>query len=511
MMSKNSASAQSDYLLEDLPRGVEGKTPIGPNTAWATSEAILSSEKLKYNDSKILIGCVDGQGLIGTDDDRHVMVIAGSRAGKGVSSIIPNLLNYRGSMLVIDPKSELASITAEHRAKVLGQKVYVLDPFERAAPWVKDYRASFNPMTMLQDKKRIIETAGILADALIVHRNFGDPHWDETAREVLETLILHVAIYPKYEGSRTLVKVRELLLGGTKVNIEGKVVGGLKGLLAEMMNNRALDGLISAMASSINDKPERERGGIISTAQRHTKFLDLPAIKNSLTENDFSLSGLKTDATTIYMCLPTSMMSTCNRFLRLFINLGLVSMENTLLHEGAGFNETKTGCPTVFLLDEFATLSYMRQIETAIGQIAGFSTKFMIILQDITQLQSLYEKRWETFIGNCGIIQAFGNNDTTTLEFLSKRAGQTDVVTHQKSLQSHHSRMTGNTGQSYSIQTQNLIMAEEVSRYFGRNDPKRRQLVIWAGRPPLILQRCVYHDKNLPEYKYFKGKYRDWS
>lgn len=63
--------------------------------------------------------------------------------------IIPNLLFYRGSMLVIYPKGELASITVKRLAMGLKQKTYVLDPFERMAEWGKPWKASFNPLTML--------------------------------------------------------------------------------------------------------------------------------------------------------------------------------------------------------------------------------------------------------------------------------------------------------------------------------------------------------------------------
>lgn len=94
------------------------------------------------------LGSLDGR-LIGLADDRHMITVAGSRAGKGVSVIIPNLIFYPGSVLAIDPKGELASITARRRARDLKQKVFVLDPFERTADWVKPYRASFNPMATL--------------------------------------------------------------------------------------------------------------------------------------------------------------------------------------------------------------------------------------------------------------------------------------------------------------------------------------------------------------------------
>lgn len=90
----------------------------------------MSSDQWSHEGS-LLLGRRGGR-LVGWKDDRHVMTIAGSRAGKGVSLIIPNLLLYEDSALVIDPKGENARITARRRgteADGLGQDVYVLDPF----------------------------------------------------------------------------------------------------------------------------------------------------------------------------------------------------------------------------------------------------------------------------------------------------------------------------------------------------------------------------------------------
>ena len=72
--------------------------------------------------------------MLGRDDDRHVVTVAGSRAGKSSTVLIPNLLRYPGSVLVLDPKGELARATAAQRRR-MGQRVYVLDPFgKRACP-----------------------------------------------------------------------------------------------------------------------------------------------------------------------------------------------------------------------------------------------------------------------------------------------------------------------------------------------------------------------------------------
>ncbi len=108
-------------------------------------------------------------------------------------------------------------------------------------------------------------------------------------------------------------------------------------------------------------------------------------------------------------------MGTCSRWLRLFINLTLEAMER---------HAQKPKHPVLLCLDEFPILGHLRQIEDAAGQIAGFGVKLMICLQDLTQIKSLYQDRWETFIGNAGAVVCFGNSDPTTLEFVSRRLGK---------------------------------------------------------------------------------------
>ncbi|MEZ5817395.1 MAG: type IV secretory system conjugative DNA transfer family protein [Hyphomicrobiaceae bacterium] len=110
--------------------------------------------------------------MIGREDDRHVVSIAGSRAGKSSTVLIPNLLRYPGSSIVIDIKGELARATARAR-KQMGQKVFVLDPFnESGIP-----SASLNPMIELLSGRPDQLAADIaqLADALIISNN-KDPH-----------------------------------------------------------------------------------------------------------------------------------------------------------------------------------------------------------------------------------------------------------------------------------------------------------------------------------------------
>jgi type IV secretion system protein VirD4 len=501
----NKIKKNPNFVFSGVRRGVPGRKEgtgpgyeLGqvPNAQWLPAEDILKD--FAYGSEKILLGALD-RFLVGIDDDRHLITVAGSRAGKSVL-LASNLIHYRGSVLVVDPKGDLAGITAKRRAEGLGQKVCVLDPFEKSASWVKPYQAGFNPLSILTvDNPTIMEDAGLIADALVISAQNGDPHWDESARNFIEGVILHVVTYGGYDGQKNLITVYDLLAKG-KDHGEGKA--SIDGLVEEMLHNAAhllhadLAGAIEASALDFSERPDREQGSVLSTIRRHIKFLGYKSMQSVLKSHDFDLSELKTapKGMSIYLCLPAGRMGTCNRWLRLFVNLVLEAMER---------EPTKPNPPVLLCLDEFPILGYMKQIEEAAGQIAGFGVKLWPILQDLNQLKSLYKDRWETFMGNAGAIQFFGNADLTTLEYIQKRLGKTALEIQRISHTAD--KMTGT--RSDSVVLHDLITAEEASRLFARDDALKRQLVIVAGKAPTIIQRVAYYDADDPTFPYFKEKY----
>src|SRR5262249_12939831 len=122
-------------------------------------------------------------------DDRHVCLVGGSRGGKGTTGIIPALITWPGSIVVVDPKGENATITAARRGggsayvDGMGQTVKVLDPF-RSATVDDKLRGTFNPLDGLDPhNEETIDEAGRLADAIVVTQSDSkDPYWDEAAR-----------------------------------------------------------------------------------------------------------------------------------------------------------------------------------------------------------------------------------------------------------------------------------------------------------------------------------------
>ncbi len=507
-------------LFGDIPRGVAKRQgyeqgledQVMPAAGFMPLEVIRRTKALAHDGGKILLGAVDadvearihpggardphahGGTLIGAGDDRHCVTVAGSRGGKGRSVIIPTMLTYQGSISAFDPKGELATITARHRARNLGQAVHVVDPFEVTRGFAATCRRRFNAMSILApESPTVIEDCGLIADAIVVPADGGkDPHWDESARNLIEGLILHVATSPDYDGRRHLATVRDLLAfkdGAIATTGRGKPATRLR---AEMECNDALDGIVADAAEDFFSKPDDERGSVLSTARRHMKFLSYPAMRRSVSGHDFDLADLKRKKVSVYLCLPALRMGTCNRWLRLFANLSLAAFER---------ERARPVPPVLMVLDEFAVLGHMKTIEDAAGQIAGFGVKLWPIIQDLGQLKTLYRDRWQTFMANAGTLQFFANNDAFTLEWVSKRLGTTSLIVKNKGeVGDQDQTSTGRLGHSWSIQTRELMTLEEVGRFFARDDHAQRQLVLLAGRDPIICQRVKYDS-----HERFKG------
>jgi len=437
---------------------------------------------------------------VGVSDDRHITTVAGSRSGKGRSVIIPNLLQYPGSMVVIDPKGENASITCKYRAEQLGQNVCILDPFKITADHCKPFRKRFNPLTILGlESPTLVEDAGLISDALVVSTNSKDPHWDDSARAVIEALLLHVITEhgsEKPELMPTLLTAAGYLNGSRLSEEDGKPMS-LKQMLDEMIENKFLDHRIAGAAQSLIEKPDTERGSIISSARKHMKFLQYDAMHDVLSGHDFNLEDLKTKPTTIYLVLPAMRMNTCKQWLRLFVNLILATVERVKI---------RTKYPILMVLDEMPILGYMKELEAAIGQIAGLGLRLHCILQDLGQLKALYKDRFETFLGNSGILQFFGNIDQFTCEWVSKYLDKTTIrITEQSANSFNQKTEQGSSGLSYKQQVQELMTPGEVRRFFARDDRFARQLVLIPERRPYILQRANYDQHEL-----FAGKFDCW-
>jgi type IV secretion system protein VirD4 len=415
--------------------------------------------------------------------DGHLITVAPTRTGKGIGVIIPNLLTYPGSMIVTDPKGENYAVTARHR-RTLGHAVHAFDPFDVTRSFGKhrsDVSAAFNPLDLINpNAPDAMDDARMLADMLVVsddarHASGESAFWNEEARSVLMGLILHVAAN-RPTPLRHLPHVRELL---TLPPDE------FEALLQEMSRSDAVGGLVARSAARILQKAEKERSGVISAAQSHTHFLDSPRMAGVLTTSTIALSTLTTSPCTVYFILPPDRMATYRRWLRLMLACTLLAVTRTQRRSERHVSRV------VFLLDEFAHLGRMEPIEQQMALVAGYGATFWLFVQDFAQLKALYGERWQSFVANADVLQAFGTADQDTAEYLSKLTGDAtiQIASDNLSRSISHGKSGGrqiSAAQNIAERSRRLLLPDEVRRLGSK------QLLFVRGCSPVLADRLSY-------------------
>ena len=403
----------------------------------------------------------------------HVLTVAPTGTGKGVGAVIPNLLAYEGSAIVLDIKGENFAVTARTRAS-MGQEICLIDPFgvTGAKPQGLNWFDVIDISS--QDCVSISEN---LAEMLVIPSEAGGDsiHFEETARELLRGLLLFIATLPPER--RNMGELRRLITLPSEEFLE---------VLTDMAISKLGFEVIARTANNFIAKPEKERGSVLSTAQRHTNFLDDPRIVAALERSDFTMADLKTKAKTIYIVLPPNKLATNSRFLRGFIGLALAAITGSNI---------RPRLPVVFMLDEFAQLGRMAAVEDAIPLVRGYGAAFWIFVQDLSQIKAVYPK-WQTFLANAA-QQYFGVADYDTARYVSEMLGQTTVEFQTRSTSNQDFKFGhGSTSTSQQFTGRALLTPDEVMK-------NRGAMVFIAGERPYGLQPLNYLSD--PEYAGLAG------
>ncbi len=404
----------------------------------------------------------------------HVVTVAPTGSGKGIGAVIPHLLEYRGSSLVLDVKGENAAVTARAR-RALGHSVYVVDPFGVT----KGETHAFNLLDRLDvaDPECVSESA-VLADCLvIVDAKGGGEHFEESAKTLLQGLMLHVAGLDDPER-RNLGELRRLLTADEMTFLE---------MMADMAADESVAfGIPSRAANTIMGMADKERGSVLSTARRHTAFLDDPRIAATLSRSDFDLSNIKDELMTVYLVLPANKIGPNARFVRGFIGSVIAAITSS-----AKQPEHRVA----FLLDEFGQLGYMKAIEDAVSLLRGYGLSFWVFIQDLSQLKGVYPK-WQTFLANSA-KSFYGTDDYDTAKYISDSLGQATIEYEtQNEGKNSGSGISGgggsmnrgkSAGSSQQFTGRHLLTPDEVMRL-----GPERPIVLVKGEYPYQLARLNY-------------------
>ena len=406
----------------------------------------------------------------------HALTFGATRSGKGVSAIIPALLTYGGSMVVIDPKSENAWGTIPRR-RALGQRVVLVDPWDElrrryAGGAEVEPVTRFNPLAALDPASDDFgDDVAAIADALITHTG-GDSHWSDSARELVAGLV--AAYVEARPGKASLRDVRRALL--LSQDDFGQLVAFFEETTPNGLGCRKLAGFkISS----------REVDSIRSAAKTQTAFLDSEKLCDSLDGQDqpFDLAELATGRVTLYLVLPLNRLQTHGRWLRLILTLAIAAIVR---------QPRPPPLPVLLMLDEMGTIGRLSMIEQAFGLMSGVGVRIWGFLQDLNQLKRDYPESWETFIANCAVMQMLNARDATTSNYFSDFLGTNAVL--QRS-QLNHERALKDPVQGAAGYMSDRIDREPVMPAADlRQLSPNKQILFFMGMRNMIQTRFKYYE-----------------
>ncbi|WP_247808741.1 MULTISPECIES: type IV secretion system ATPase VirD4 [unclassified Bradyrhizobium] len=395
----------------------------------------------------------------------HSLVVAPTRAGKGVGIVIPTLLTFNGSVLALDVKGELFELTSRAR-RARGDQIFKFAPMDR------DGRThSYNPVLDIVSTpaERQFSEARRLAYNLLTPKGKGSEGFIDGARDLFAAGVLACI----ERGTPTIGAVYDLFtLPGEKYKLFAQLAEECQNQEARrIFDNMAGNDtrILTSYTSVLGD------GGLNLWAD--------PLIKAATTRCDFSIYDLRRDPTTIYLCVNPNDLLVIAPLVRLFFQQVVAVMQRTMPTKDEIFE-------VLFLLDEFKHLGKLESVETAVTTIGGYQGRFMFIVQSLSALSGLYEQSGkETFLSNTGVQVFMATSDDETPIYISKAIGDYTFCAKSKSFTL--SRMF-DTHIQLSDQGANLMRPEQV-RLIDENS----EIVLIKGQPPLQMPKVRYYSDRI--------------
>jgi type IV secretion system protein VirD4 len=350
----------------------------------------------------------------------------------------------------------------------------VLDPFGVSG----QPGASYDPTAALDPQSPdLAEDATTLADALVYDPpgQGGEAHWNEEAKALMSTLLMHLACRGAPDR-RGLAELRRLLTLPPR---------DWEGLLQAMMADEdAASGLVSRGAARQLGKADREAAGVLSSAQRHTHMLDSPRLLSAMAHSDFRFADLRDATATVFLVLPPDRLTTYARWLRLLVAQAIGELARTPQRPGTP--------PVLMLLDEFAALGRLEPALQAAGLMAGLGLQLWPILQDLTQLRAAYGQNAGTFLANAGLIQVSAPTDLETAQWLSRSLGNATVAYQTGNASRSTPEMLAGSGAhgstsegiSNQLAARPLLAPDEAMRL-----PSHVQVLLRPGHTPALVAK----------------------
>ncbi len=365
----------------------------------------------------------------------------GSGSGKSASYSIPNAYQMLGSYVFTDPKGELYDRTAGY-LKEHGYEIKVLNLVR------PQYSDGYNPLMHISSELDV----DVIANTIVKGQKTdsgSDPYWDDMAEMLLKALIYYL-IATRPEEEQNLASCAELVRAANK--------NGGSNLLTDLMNQLPYDHPARMNYKSIEIAPEKTYGSILSSLQSKLGKFDSKEIAELTSTDTINFEDIGNKKTAVYVI--SSDTHTAYDFLLTIFFSQMIQQ----LYDYADQNGGRLKEQTFFILDEFANIGKIPDFDKKISTSRSRKISFSVILQNIDQLEAVYEKSYETIMGNCDTHVFLGSNSFKTVEYFSKALGEKTIG--RDSISVNKDKKNHKTGKSVSdqVMARALMTPDELRR-----------------------------------------------
>ncbi len=428
---------------------------------WATSKEIKKAG-LFHKEGLLMGQYKDGVYFI-AKDYQHVLLFAPTGSGKGVGFVIPNLLFWKESVFVHDIKLENLMLTSGYRATVLKQKVYAWVP---AAS--NGLSHCYNPLDWISSNAgQMVDDVQKITSILIEKQEF----WENEARALITGVILF------------------LIADDTKPTSFGEVVRTLRSDDTAHMLASGLDvfgdkihpvGYMNLAA--FLQKADKERSGVISTANSKLDLWSNPIIDKTTSRSDFNIETFKHVTTTVYVGLTPDNIQRLRPLMSMFYQ-----QASQFLTKHMPTPDEKYG--VLFLMDEFPTLGKMEQFLSGIAYFRGYKVKLFLVIQDTQQLKGAYEDTgMNSFLSNSTYRVTYAANNIETAKLISELVGNKTVASESMNAPKYFDMNPTSRSLSLSKAQRALLLPQEILQM-----DRKWQIILIEASSPIKCSKIFYY------------------
>jgi type IV secretion system protein VirD4 len=407
----------------------------------------------------------------------NTLVCGGSGAGKTRFYCKPNLMQANTSFVILDPKGEIVRDVGK-LLEAKGYEIKVLDLISM------EKSHCYNPFVYLRsdnDIQRLV--TNLFKSTTPKGSQSNDPFWDTAASMLLLALVFYLH-YEAPEDEQNFAMVMEMLRAGAIEDEEEPRPSPLDNLFSELEYENPEHIALKYYHSYHSGSAKTLKSIQITLAARLEKF-NLESLAALTTTDELELETLGEKKTALFALIPDN--DTSFNFL---VSLLYTQLFQQLFYSADHIHGGSLPIPVHFLMDEFANVSLPDDFDKILSVMRSRSVSVSIILQNLAQLKALFEKQWESIVGNCDEFLYLGGNEQSTHKYVSELLGKSTIDTNTYGKSSGRS---GNYSTNYQISGRELLTPDEVRML----DNQYAILFIRGERPVLDFKYDILKHPNV--------------